>query len=104
MTTIDSNVQCSEPNEQGYREFTLCGFHFRRDLVNYLPQQEQSAGLTQPVANWTAAWPHCRPRRPAFAHCHRRQHSSAASPSFAVPQATSSPIPASSARLRSTSG
>lgn len=32
------------------------GFHFRRDLVNYLPQQEQSAGLTQPVANWTAAW------------------------------------------------
>ncbi|MBI4904976.1 MAG: carboxypeptidase regulatory-like domain-containing protein [Acidobacteria bacterium] len=32
------------------------GFHFRRDLVNYLPQQEQSAGLTQPVANWTALW------------------------------------------------
>ena len=31
MTTIDSNVQCSEPNEQGYREFTLGGFHFRRD-------------------------------------------------------------------------
>ena len=32
------------------------GFHFRRDLINYLPQQEQSAGLTNPVANWTAAW------------------------------------------------
>lgn len=32
------------------------GFHFRRDFVNYLPQQEQSAGLTQPVANWTALW------------------------------------------------
>ncbi len=32
------------------------GFHFRRDQVNYLPQQEQSAGLTQPVANWTALW------------------------------------------------
>lgn len=32
------------------------GVHFRRDLVNYLPQQEQSAGLTQPVANWTALW------------------------------------------------
>ena len=32
------------------------GAHFRRDLVNYLPQQEQSAGLTQPVANWTALW------------------------------------------------
>ncbi|MBI4873307.1 MAG: carboxypeptidase regulatory-like domain-containing protein [Acidobacteria bacterium] len=32
------------------------GFHYRRDLVNYLPQQEQSAGLTQPVANWTALW------------------------------------------------
>ncbi len=32
------------------------GAHFRRDLINYLPQQEQSAGLTQPVANWTAAW------------------------------------------------
>ena len=32
------------------------GLHFRRDLVNYLPQQEQSAGLTQPLANWTANW------------------------------------------------
>jgi len=32
------------------------GVHLRRDLVNYLPQQEQSAGLTQPVANWTALW------------------------------------------------
>lgn len=32
------------------------GVHWRRDLVNYLPQQEQSAGLTQPVANWTALW------------------------------------------------
>ena len=32
------------------------GVHFRRDLVNYLPQQEQSAGLTQPVAGWTALW------------------------------------------------
>jgi len=34
----------------------LMGVHFRRDLVNYLPQQEQSAGLTQPVANWTGLW------------------------------------------------
>ena len=34
----------------------LAGVHFRRDYVNYLPQQEQSAGLTQPVANWTALW------------------------------------------------
>ena len=34
----------------------MAGFHFRRDLINYLPQQEQSAGLTNPVANWTAAW------------------------------------------------
>ncbi|MBI5282171.1 MAG: TonB-dependent receptor [Candidatus Solibacter usitatus] len=32
------------------------GAHFRRNQVNYLPQQEQSAGLTQPVANWTALW------------------------------------------------
>jgi hypothetical protein len=32
------------------------GVHLRRDLVNYLPQQEQSAGLTQPTANWTALW------------------------------------------------
>ena len=32
------------------------GAHFRRDLVNYLPQQEQSAGMTSPAANWTALW------------------------------------------------
>lgn len=32
------------------------GGHFRRDVVNYLPQQEQSAGLVNPVANWTALW------------------------------------------------
>ena len=38
------------------RHQLLFGAHFRRDLINYLPQQEQSAGLTQPVANWTAAW------------------------------------------------
>ena len=38
------------------RHQLLMGAHFRRDLVNYLPQQEQSAGLTNPVANWTAAF------------------------------------------------
>ena len=39
----------------GRHQFQM-GIHLRRDLVNYLPQQEQSAGLTQPVANWTALW------------------------------------------------
>ncbi len=34
----------------------LFGGHFRRDLINYLPQQEQAAGLANPVANWTALW------------------------------------------------
>ncbi|MFB3825559.1 MAG: carboxypeptidase regulatory-like domain-containing protein [Bryobacteraceae bacterium] len=38
------------------RHQLMMGIHLRRDLVNYLPQQEQSAGLTQPVANWTALW------------------------------------------------
>ena len=31
MTTIDPSVQASDPNQQGYREFSLGGFHFRRD-------------------------------------------------------------------------
>lgn len=31
MTSIDPNVQASTPNAQGYREFSLGGFHFRRD-------------------------------------------------------------------------
>lgn len=34
----------------------LAGFHGRRDLVNYLPQQERAAGQVSPVANWTALW------------------------------------------------
>lgn len=38
------------------RHQLMMGVHLRRDLVNYLPQQEQSAGLTQPVGNWTALW------------------------------------------------
>lgn len=31
MTSTDIHVQASEPNEQGYKAFTLGGFHFRRD-------------------------------------------------------------------------
>ncbi|MGA0893618.1 MAG: hydroxyquinol 1,2-dioxygenase [Ilumatobacteraceae bacterium] len=31
MTSTDSAVQASQPNAEGYREFTLGGFHFRRD-------------------------------------------------------------------------
>jgi len=31
MTSTDNAVQQSDPNEQGYREFSLGGFHFRRD-------------------------------------------------------------------------
>lgn len=32
------------------------GIHLRRDIVNYLPQQERAAGQVSPVANWTALW------------------------------------------------
>ena len=34
----------------------MAGVHFRRDLINYLPQQERAAGQVTPVANWTALW------------------------------------------------
>jgi hypothetical protein len=39
----------------GKHQFTA-GVHARRDLVNYLPQQERAAGQVTPVANWTALW------------------------------------------------
>ena len=48
-------VQDNLTKVAGRHQFQM-GMHLRRDLVNYLPQQEQSAGLTQPVANWTALW------------------------------------------------
>ena len=34
----------------------MAGVHLRRDLINYMPQQERAAGQVSPVANWTALW------------------------------------------------
>ncbi len=34
----------------------MVGGHFRRDDVNYLPQQQEAAGMVTPVANWTGLW------------------------------------------------
>ncbi|MEK7405265.1 MAG: carboxypeptidase regulatory-like domain-containing protein [Acidobacteriota bacterium] len=39
----------------GRHQLTM-GVHFRRDLINYLAQQQQVAGQESPVANWTALW------------------------------------------------